>query len=289
MKINKKYYSIFILLLVVVTANAASSNEASIMDWVYQNFILVLGLIVILAALLTFFRFIMNMLTYERHKMQVEAGEREPGYIEKPSIFERIESWAWSIVPVREESKIDLGHDYDGIRELDNRLPPWWLALFYGTIIFAFGYMYNYHWSGSGWSSTKQWEEEVRIGDKQKKAYLTRMANKVNEETVTYLDDPASLDMGKLIFNNNCIACHGTLGEGNNIGPNLTDEYWIHGGGVKNVFKTIKYGVKEKGMIAWKEQIKPSEMQKLASYVVSLQGTNPPNAKAKQGVLYKPE
>ena len=79
--------------------------------------------------------------------------------------------------------------------------------------------------------------------------------------------------------------CHGQKGEGL-VGPNFADEYWIHGGGIKNVFKVIKYGVPDKGMIAWQAQLKPADMQKVGSYILTLQGTNPPNPKAPQGTIW---
>lgn len=265
--------------------NAADGLGENILNWVYTNFFLVLALIVISVVLVTFFRLLINMLSFERRRMQGEDGS-----IETPSDDTWLDTMykkAWSLVPVQDESKIDLGHDYDGIRELDNKLPPWWLALFYGCIAFAGIYMYIYHWSGSDWSSQKEWQEEVAVGDKLKREYLAKMANLVNEETVELLEDEAAIAEGKKIFQTLCIACHGTMGEGNSIGPNLTDEHWLHGGGVKNVFRTIKYGVPEKGMISWKDQIKPGAMQKIASYIISLQGSNPPNGKAPQGEIWK--
>ena len=94
------------------------------------------------------------------------------------------------------------------------------------------------------------------------------------------------MGQGELIFKSFCAACHGQKGEGT-VGPNFTDEYWIHGGGIQNVFKTIKYGVPDKGMIAWAAQLKPADMQKVASYILTLKGTNPPNPKAPQGEIWK--
>jgi cytochrome c oxidase cbb3-type subunit 3 len=107
---------------------------------------------------------------------------------------------------------------------------------------------------------------------------------------VTVLTDAGAIASGKALFEANCIACHGNAAEGKPaLGPNLTDAHWIHGGGIKNVFKTIKYGVKEKGMIDWKSQLKPPELQAVASYVLSLQGSNPANAQPPQGELWKEE
>lgn len=99
------------------------------------------------------------------------------------------------------------------------------------------------------------------------------------------LSDDASIAKGKGSFVTKCAACHGQNGEGL-VGPNLTDEYWIHGGGIKDIFKTIKYGWPEKGMISWESQIQPLEMQQIASFIYSLKGSKPANAKAPQGTIY---
>jgi cytochrome c oxidase cbb3-type subunit 3 len=111
----------------------------------------------------------------------------------------------------------------------------------------------------------------------------------VNESNVEMLIDESELALGETIFTTKCTPCHGMAGEGNSIGPNLTDEYWLNGGGIKNVFKTIKYGVPEKGMISWKSQLRASDMHRVASYILSLQGTNPPNAKEPQGEIWTGE
>lgn len=280
--------SISIFLLAGMPVLAFSQNEeswvTSLLDLLYENIIIVLALIVMAAVLVTFYKLLTNILLFDKDNITKRADKTE---FDDRTFLDRMYDKAWSIVPVREESKIDLGHDYDGIRELDNRLPPWWLALFYGSIAFAAIYMYVYHWSGNDWSSQKQWEEQVEKGEAVKQAYLNRMANLVNENNVELLTAPNEIAAGKLIFENyTCQTCHGNMGEGNAIGPNLTDEYWLNGGGVKNIFTTIKYGVPEKGMISWKDQLTPSQMQKVASYIVSLQGTNPPNPKDPQGEIW---
>lgn len=188
-------------------------------------------------------------------------------------------------VPVEREHEIMTDHDYDGIKELDNNLPPWWVWGFYMTIVFAFVYVYYYHISGSNWSSKSEYQVEMADAAAAKEAYMSQMANAIDESSVTFLTAEADLSAGKEIFTNNCQACHGGAGEGG-VGPNLTDDYWIHGGGIKEVFSTIKYGVPAKGMIAWETQLSPSQMQKVASYIKTLKGTNPPNAKEPQGDLW---
>ncbi|HRI61105.1 MAG TPA: cbb3-type cytochrome c oxidase N-terminal domain-containing protein [Saprospiraceae bacterium] len=191
-------------------------------------------------------------------------------------------------VPIERENEIILHEAHDGIRELDNRLPPWWVNMFILTIVWAVGYMYYYHWGGNGLSSAEEYKTEVEAAKKQIATALAGKANAVDESNVTVVTDAGALGEGELIFKNTCAACHGQKGEGT-VGPNFTDEYWIHGGGIKDLFKTIKYGVPEKGMISWQAQLKPADIQKVASYILTLQGTNPPNPKAPQGTLWKPE
>ncbi len=187
--------------------------------------------------------------------------------------------------PVSEESKILLDHDYDGIRELDNKIPPWFSFIFAGTILFAIAYMINYHVIGSGNVQEEEYAAEVREAALQKKM-LSASGALIDEETVTFVDDPASLSEGKNIFTKNCAACHGKKGEGL-VGPNLTDDYWIHGNRINDLFKTVKYGVVAKGMPTWGKQLSPTQIQEVTSYILTLHGTNPPNAKAPQGKLYE--
>jgi cytochrome c oxidase cbb3-type subunit III len=191
-----------------------------------------------------------------------------------------------SFKPVEQEADIELGHNYDGISELDNRLPPWWLYGFYATIIFAAVYLWRYHVSETGLSQTQEYEIAMKHAEEQKAAYLKKSANLVDETTVKMLASPADLSTGKGIFEASCSPCHGKSGEGV-VGPNLTDDFWLHGGSIKDVFKTIKYGVPEKGMRSWKDDFSPVQLAQLSSYIKSIRGTNPPNGKEKQGQEYK--
>lgn len=188
--------------------------------------------------------------------------------------------------PVHEESNIDLGHNYDGIRELDNRLPPWWLYGFYLCIVFAGIYLYRYHVAHTAPLSREELSIAMAKAEVEKEAYLKKSANKVDETNVTYLADASALAEGKKLFTAMCAACHAADG-GGLVGPNLTDDYWIHGGDIKSIFKTIKYGVAEKGMKSWKDDYSPSQMAQLASYIKSLKGTKPAVAKEPQGVIYQ--
>jgi cytochrome c oxidase cbb3-type subunit III len=196
-------------------------------------------------------------------------------------IFIKVKNYFIGLAPIEKEKDILMDHDFDGIEELDNRIPPWFNYLFYGTIIFGIIYMLDYHVLKTGKLPAQEYQEEMQQAALQR-AELIKSGAFVNENTVTMLNDDAALNNGKQIFKINCVPCHGDNGQGI-IGPNLTDDYWIHGGGIKNVFKTIKYGVPAKGMLTWDGKINPREIQEVASYVISLEGTNPPNAKAPQG------
>lgn len=190
--------------------------------------------------------------------------------------------------PIEKEEEIDLGHEYDGISELDNHLPPWWLALFYGSIIFAVVYLFRFHVLETAPLSKEEFEQEMAQAKLEVEAYRKQMAMSIDESNVEMSEAHEDLAAGKEVFTSNCVTCHGPKGEGL-VGPNLTDKYWIHGGDVKSIFKTVKYGVPEKGMRAWQDMLSPQQMAQVSSYILSLQGTKPPNAKEPQGELYEPE
>lgn len=190
-------------------------------------------------------------------------------------------------VPVENEMAILTDHEYDGIRELDNNLPPWWIYMFYATIVFAVGYMYYYHISGSRQSQVQEYKEELASAEADIRQYTKLMANSIDETNVKP-SDAKGIEKGKSLFLQNCAACHGKLGEGG-VGPNLTDNFWLHGGGIKNIFKTIKNGVPQKGMISWKAQLSPLNIQAVSSYILSMKGSNPANPKPPQGNLYQEE
>jgi cytochrome c oxidase cbb3-type subunit 3 len=191
---------------------------------------------------------------------------------------------------IEEEQDVMLDHDYDGIKELDNVLPPWWVYLFYSCIVFAIVYLVRFEVYGD-YTQKEEFEAEMAQADLDIKEYLKTAPDLMDKESVTLLTDAGALAEGKAIFTTNCVACH-RADAGGAIGPNLTDEYWILGGGIKNVFNTLMEGGRSgKGMISWKDQLKPTEMQKVASYVLSLQGTNPkdPKPTEPEAVLYKAE
>ena len=232
-----------------------------------------------------------EMLTVANAKLE---GRELPVKIETPSVFSTFLSKIWyqltgtGAVAIEHEKDIMIDHPHDGIYELDNRLPPWWVNMFYASIIYAIGYFAYYHYFDAGQLPMDEYKEEMREGEIQKMQAADRDANAVNENNVVALQDKEGLEKGHEIFMGKCAVCHGQKGEGT-VGPNMTDEYWIHGGSIKNVFRTIYNGVPDKGMIAWNNQIRPAEIQAVASYILTLKGTNPPNPKAPQGDKYVPE
>lgn len=188
-------------------------------------------------------------------------------------------------VDIENEKDILLDHDYDGIKELDNNLPPWWKYGFYVTILIAFVYMIHYHIAKTGDLQGEEYNKSVAIAKAEIAEYMKNSTNNVDESNVKMLENPADITTGKEVYTANCSACHGKAGEGT-VGPNLTDKYWLHGGSIVDVFKSIKYGWLDKGMKSWKEDLSPMQIAQVTSYILSLQGTNPPNAKAAQGELY---
>lgn len=190
--------------------------------------------------------------------------------------------------PIEEEAEIILDHNYDGIKELDNNLPPWWVYAFYISIVFAAVYLLKYH-VFNGDNQFKELETEIAEAKIAIEEYKKTAKDLVDFNTVTLLTDASDLKAGKTIFETNCVACHMADG-GGGIGPNLTDEYWILGGDIKHVFKTVAEGGRSgKGMIAWKAQLKPAQMAQVSSYVLSLQGTTPANPKEPQGDIWTAE
>ena len=190
--------------------------------------------------------------------------------------------------PIEDEAEIILDHNYDGIKELDNNLPPWWIYGFYASIVFAAVYLLRYH-VFSGPSQIDELETELADARIAIEAYKKTAKNLVDINTVTELTEAADLSAGKTIFETNCVACHMADG-GGGIGPNLTDPNWILGGDIKSVFKTVSEGGRSgKGMIAWKQQLKPLEIAQVSSYVLTFEGTTPANPKAPEGDVWVDE
>lgn len=200
-----------------------------------------------------------------------KATAPKPGWWDKMNAFK----------PIEAEGELDTGHDYDGIRELNNITPPWFVTAFVASIIFAMLYLWRYHVAESAPLMVEEFEIEMREASIAQEAFLKKQANNVDEQSVVLLGS-ADIETGKTLFKAQCAACHLENG-GGSVGPNLTDNFAIHGGDMKSLFKTIKYGWPEKGMKSWKDDFSPNQIAQLASYVHSLQGTNVSGGKEAQG------
>lgn len=216
----------------------------------------------------------------ETYEVQIAAKKEQ-----RIAWFKNTYAKLWKVKPIAEEEEIILDHNYDGIQELDNNLPPWWVYGFYASILFALIYLVRFEVLG-GDNQIDEYEQAVAQAQIELAAYKKTAKDLVDENTVELLTDATDIKAGEMLFSGNCVACHKAGGAGG-IGPNLTDDYWILGGGIKNVFHTISEGGRAgKGMIAWKTDLKPSEIAQVASYVLSLHGTNPADAKEPQGDLW---
>lgn len=274
----------FLILPNSILASGVKSNP--ILTWTFENILFVMAALVTFGVLFSLWGLASSIMN---QKIEELTGQRQTTSNNKgPSLFQKLNKKAWNLIPIEKEEEIVLDHDYDGIRELDNSLPPWWLYTFYLTIIWGIGYIYVFHMSDIGLSQKSEYELELKVAKEDKIKQLALKGDDVDETNVLFVTEAAQLEAGKSIFLASCAACHGAEGQGG-IGPNMTDDYWIHGGSIVDVFKTIKYGVPEKGMIAWKAQLKPSTIQNVASYILTLKGTNPPNPKAPQGDLFEEE
>lgn len=262
-----------------VSTSPISSSTA--FYWI-SGFVLVVAILVLIVSIVV----LQVLRVFVNRQLEAKGIVQE-----KPSTswWQRFLTKANDAVPLEEESEIILDHNYDGIRELDNHLPPWWKWLFYITIVFGVVYMAAYHVFDSMPLQTEEYEMAMAEAEE---ARLARMANApaldIDESNVEFVEDPVALSKGKQVFNLNCQQCHKEDG-GGGIGPNLTDDYWLHGGSIQDIFRTIKVGVPEKGMISWEPLLSPEQMQNVASYVMTLRGTEPANPKEPQGELYVPE
>ena len=240
-------------------------------------------LLIVVVVLLIAIRVMSNSL-FPRTEVAASGELVEPA---KPW-YQRLLTKANAAVPLEREEEVLTTHEYDGIYELDNDLPPWWKWLFYATIAFSVVYLLYYHVFDLGPLQQEEYEQEMAQAKIEVDTYLATSASNIDENSVTITDDVGRINAAQEVFVQNCAACHGMAGEGG-VGPNLTDTYWIHGGSVQDIFKVIKYGVPQKGMIPWQAQLSPVQMQDLSSFIITLEGTDPPNPKEPQGEPYERE
>jgi cytochrome c oxidase cbb3-type subunit 3 len=256
-------FSALVLIIQPAAAKSDSLISGELMDYIGYGAVitmLFLFLVVMLVLLRTFKVLTRIILKNEGYTDEQIIAEMKPAKKEKKP---RAEVWQklLSLRPLEEENEILITHDYDGIQELDNPIPAWFMYLFYGSIVFGIGYLLNYHVFKTAPLQYAEYKTEMAQADLAKKAFLSKAANRVDET---------------------CAACHGDHAQGN-VGPNLTDDYWLHGGKIGDLFKTIKYGVLSKGMPTWEKQLTPKQISDVANYIKSLHGTKPAGAKEPQG------
>lgn len=249
-------------------------------------FTLLLFIVVLLVLLKTFKVLTRVIFKYQGTTEEAIIAAEKEAKVQAKEIKPKVQVWnkILSLRPLEEEKEILIAHDYDGIQELDNPIPAWFMYLFYGTIVFGICYLLNYHVFGLGQLQYDEYKTEVAQADIAKKEYLSKAANLVDENTVKFSADPAVISSGQAIFTLRCAPCHGDHAQGN-VGPNLTDDYWLHGHQVSDLFKTIKYGVLAKGMPTWEKQLSPKQIADVANFIKSIHNTHPAGAKAPQGVL----
>nr|WP_299383128.1 cbb3-type cytochrome c oxidase N-terminal domain-containing protein [Allomuricauda sp.] len=275
---------IFFLIFGLMEYFIDSGDKPAIIEYPITQFFLLLVLMILIAIELI-------LKSIENVMFQTLSEEAKDKYLAEKA---RKREWTWAknvyknltkSRDIKEESEIIMDHNYDGIRELDNVLPPWWVYLFYATIIFGVIYLVRFHVIGD-YDQATEYEQEVAAAKLAIEEYKKTAKDLVDVNTVEFLSEAADLSAGKQIFTDNCVVCHMADG-GGGIGPNLTDDYWILGGGIKNVFNTISEGGRDgKGMVAWKQSLKPAEMAQVASYVLTLGGTTPANPKAPEGDIW---
>ena len=275
----------FFLVIIIMEFSVDGGDKPAFLAYPLIMFAFMALVLLILIAIAFIVQAIENVLF---HTLDDEAKARY--------LATKEEKWEWTwgknlynkmlgSKPMEEEVEIILDHNYDGIRELDNNLPPWWVYLFYASIVFAVVYLARFH-VFNDYTQDEEYEQEVATAQLEIEEYKKTAKGLVDANTVELLTDASDLNAGKTIFESNCVACHMADG-GGGIGPNLTDQNWILGGGIKNVFHTISEGGRDgKGMIAWKQNLKPVEIAQVASYVLTFEGTTAANPKAAEGDIW---
>ncbi|WP_417609404.1 cbb3-type cytochrome c oxidase N-terminal domain-containing protein [Owenweeksia hongkongensis] len=286
MKNSSKYYLGFTLLVFAGALAIPFVNGTDVSSFITNPLTWILG-IALIFLILSLFAVSQAMEGIKYYILRKEGRLEELKELQEAEasgddVFSRLWQKLQDAKPVEEESEIEMDHEYDGIRELDNNLPPWWLWGFYISIVFSVVYILRFEVLKTAPSTIDEYEQEMAAAEIAKEEYLKTAANLVDETSVVMLTDEALIKEGATIFSTNCAVCHATDG-GGGVGPNLTDEYWLHGGDIKSVFATVKYGVPAKGMIPWKDQLNPGQMQKVSSYIMTLIGTTPADPKEPQG------
>ena len=283
----------FILILSIGKAVAQTNEAANTIFGLNQTELLLVAvagllllIVILLLAVAVAIRKVIQVVVDERKTEEQLVAELKAKEA-KPTFWQRINGKLTDSVPVEKEEDIMLDHEYDGIRELDNHLPPWWKWLFYFTIGWSAVYLLVFHVFGFFPLSETEYEIAMVKAEEQRAEFMAQMEANIDETNVEFTLDEAHLQNGKKIFDSQCATCHGTMGEGK-AGPNLTDNYWLHGGSIDKLFSTVKYGVPQTAMISWERKLTPLDMRDVSSFILTLVGTNPPNPKKPEGEFFNP-
>jgi cytochrome c oxidase cbb3-type subunit 3 len=283
-KINmdKKSKTLGVLGLIMISATSANAGALSQFNYVTWMIVIIITIELLAIGILAYnAMLLLNWFTGSKAAVSQNAPPKEKFFA---VLWQKMNK----LRPLEDESELEIGHEYDGIKELDNVTPPWFTYGFLGSILFAIVYLWVYHVSKSAPLQIEEYTTEMAKAEEEHNAFLKTQAKMVDENTVVFLADATTIGKGKKVFEENCVACHKADG-GGSVGPNLTDAYWLHGNKAGEIFKTIKYGVLEKGMTAWNDVLSPSQIEEVVSFIHSIQGTNPPDAKEPQGELLQPD
>jgi cytochrome c oxidase cbb3-type subunit 3 len=289
----KKLFSTLVILhmsLVMLLAQS-TSDPVSLSVWDDPNilFYAAVGFIfIVILLVLTVAVYMLKVINIMARNAQMEKAASEGRVFKpEPTLWDRIWQGANNFVPVEKEATILLDHNYDGIKELDNHLPPWWSYLFVGTIIWGVIYLFAYHVTDSLPLSISEYDNEVAVAnDEIRKRKAAAPGIQIDESNVIATTDVVDLKDGQSTFTSICASCHRADG-GGDIGPNLTDDYWKHGGSMTDIYKVVKNGVTGTNMVAWGGTMSPEKMRNVSSYLLTIIGTNPVNGKKPEGILFK--
>lgn len=276
----------YLALAFVIFELTIDSGDSSLAILEHPILWLVLGLVLVFGIALEGMYAAVRTLMYQSLSKEDKKGFRaleEDRFAAVKSLYKK----SLDTTSIAEEDEIVLDHVYDGIRELDNNLPPWWVYMFYLTIIFGIGY-FTYYQILDGPDQYTEWEREMEKAEIAVAEYRANNPDLIDASNVEVLTSAGDLQAGEDIFMTACAACHRPDG-GGGIGPNLTDEYWILGGDIGSIYNTISEGGRPgKGMVPWNSEYSTLEMAQVASYILTLQGTNPSDPKEPEGDLYRP-
>ena len=275
-----------LMLLLVLIAPGAFAQGGSADSTTLLTAVIVVGILAVIVLLVSVYTLqVLNVILRAEENKHAKAAGLEPKLV--VSLWDRFLRIANNRVDEKDEESIILDHDYDGIKELNNHLPPWWTYLFYATIVFSIFYVIFYHVTDT--LSLQEKEYEIEMAEAAAMAEMRLAESQAagtafSEADLAVSTDADVLAKGGKTYAQQCAVCHLADG-GGSIGPNLTDNYWLHGGDIKSIYTTIKVGVPDKGMISWEAMLSPTQMSDVSNYIISLKGTTPANPKAPQGEL----